>query len=577
MNILKEFIRPYKKEFIVGPIFKIIEAILELLLPAIMVLIIDKGVNNKDVDYVIKMGALMIAMSILGFGSSLVCQHYAAKASQGFGTNLRDKLFLHILLLSNAEVDKLGKASLINRITNDINQLQIAVAMFIRLVIRAPFICIGAIFMSMLLDLKLSLILIVSTPIFGIIIYIIINKTSPLYTTYQRKLDKLGKVISDNLTGIRVIRAFAKVNIEKVKFNDANDELTNTIIKVGKISALLNPLTTLGMNVAIVIILWIGGARINAGNLSQGEIIAFVNYIMQVLLALIVVSNLVIIFTKANTSAKRVIEVINTKSSITEDAVEDVNENSEAPIIEFKDVSFGYNETGNLALRNVNLKINRGETIGIIGGTGSGKSTFVNLMVRLYDVKNGEIKIEGKNIKKYKLKNLREKIAFVPQKSVLFSGNIYDNVKFGNKNASLVDIKMASEVAQIDEFINNLPEGYNSEVNKEGRNFSGGQKQRLTIARAIACESKILVLDDSSSALDFLTDYTLRKSIKEKKKDITLILISQRISSINSSDRIIVFDNGEVVGFDTHDNLLKDCNIYKEIYSSQLLVKEDKI
>ncbi|WP_238885937.1 ABC transporter ATP-binding protein [Clostridium sp. YIM B02551] len=577
MNVLKEFIRPYKKECIVGPIFKLIEAILELLLPAIMVLVIDNGIKSKDIDYVIKMGVLMLAMSILGFGSSLVCQHYAARASQGFGTNLREKLFLHILQLSSAEVDKLGKASLINRITNDINQLQIAVAMFIRLVIRAPFICIGAIFMSMLLDFKLSLILIVSTPIFGIVIYFIINKTSPLYTIYQSKLDKLGRTISDNLTGIRVIRAFAKVDLEKVKFDDANDELTNTIIKVGRISILLNPLTTFGMNIAVIIILWIGGIRINAGDITQGEIIAFVNYIMQVLLALIVVSNLVIIFTKANSSAKRVIEVINTTPSITSENIEEVIENSESPVVEFEDVSFRYSEAGNLALKNITLNINQGETIGIIGGTGSGKSTFVNLIARLYDASNGEIRIDGKNIKKYNLKELREKVVFVPQKSVLFSGSILTNIQLGNKKAAIEDIKRSSRIAQIEEFIDNLPEGYNSEVNMEGRNFSGGQKQRLSIARAMARNSKILVLDDSSSALDFLTDYTLRKSIKEEKKDVTLIVISQRISSVKNSDRIIVFDNGEIVGVDTHKNLLMNCNVYKEIYSSQHLAKGEKI
>lgn len=571
---LIKFLKPYKKECILGPMFKLLEAILELLLPTLMAFIINKGVQTHNTSYVLHLGAVMVVLSVLGFLSSMVCQFYAAKASQGFGTNLRNTIFEHISSFSYVEIDKFGTSSLVNRITNDINQLQLAVAMFIRLVVRAPFIFIGSIIMAMLLDFKLSLILIAFTPIFAIILYFVLNKTSPLYSAYQRKLDKLALILDENLSGVRVIRSFAKSNTEQVRFNSSNDDLTATAVHVGRISALLNPLTSLVMNMAIVTILWAGGFRINSGSLSQGSIIAFINYVTQILLALIVVSNLVIIFTKAFASAKRVNEILETSSSITDKTNTVVNKTSNCPAIKFENVSFGYSDTGDTALENISLSINHGETIGIIGSTGSGKSTFVNLMARFYDANSGEIFIDGIDIKTYPLKELRKIISIVPQKALLFTGTVAENIRWGKKDASMEEIKKACTIAQADEFISTLPKGYNTEVVREGLNFSGGQKQRLTIARAVVSKSKILILDDSTSALDFITDSAVRGAIKQSSEDITLIIVSQRASTVKYADKIIVFDDGKIVGIGTNDELIDTCEVYNEICLSQLSNEE---
>lgn len=578
LNLIK-FLKPYKKECILGPIFKLTEAILELLLPTIMALIVNKGIATHNTNYVLKMGGLMIVMALLGFCSSLTCQHFAARASQGFGTYLRNTLFEHISSLSYVEIDSLGTPSLINRITSDVNQLQLAVAMLIRLVVRAPFICIGGIIMAMILDLKLSIILIITTPIFAIILYFIINKTAPLYRMYQNKLDKIGLILRENLSGVRVIRAFAKTSSEETRFNKSNDDLTSTGVLVGKISALLSPLTTLVMNAAIVVVLWVSGYQINLGNLSQGVIIAYVNYITQILLALVVVSNLVITFTKAFASANRVNEVLLTSPSII-----DINENpatiehsnSHKNMIEFKNVSFGYNTTGDIALNDISVSINKGETVGLIGSTGSGKSTFINLIPRFYEVTSGEILIHGHNIKDYPLETLRDKISIVPQKAVLFTGSILENIRWGKKDATYEEVVSAAKIAQADEFIVNLPSGYDTNVSRGGLNFSGGQKQRLTIARAVVKKPEILILDDSSSALDFATDAALRSAIKNSSNDMTVLIVSQRASSIKYADKIIVFNDGEIAGVGKHTELMNNCEIYKEICLSQLSSKEVK-
>jgi ATP-binding cassette subfamily B multidrug efflux pump len=573
MNLFKliHFLKPYKKECIVGPLFKLLEAILELLLPTIMALVINNGVITKDTSYVLKMGSLMLCMSVLGFISSLVCQYFAARASQGFGTNLRNALFQHISSLSYRELDSLGTPSLINRITNDVNQLQLAVAMLIRLVVRAPFICIGAIIMAMLLNFKLSLILIATTPFFAIILYLFITKTSPIYRLYQQKLDKLSTIVRENLSGVRVIRAFAKIPVEEARFKESNEDLTHTAIHVGRISALLNPLTSLVMNLAIIVLLWVGGYQINYGSLSAGTIIAFVNYITQILLALIVVSNLIIIFTKASASASRINELLHTDTSIKDISKGSLlisNENT--PAMEFKDVSFSYSSTGDMALENISITIEKGETIGIIGGTGSGKSTFINLIPRLYDVDTGEILINNVNIKEYPLVELRNIIGIVPQKSELFSGTIIENLRLGNEAASEEEVIKASKIAQAHEFIITLPDGYNTKVSRGGANFSGGQKQRLTIARALIKKPSILILDDSSSALDFATDAALRNALKENLGDMTVLIVSQRVSTIKDSNKIIVFDDGYIARVGTHSHLMTNCEIYKEICLSQL-------
>lgn len=575
------FLKPYKKETILGPLFKLIEAILELLLPTMVALMINHGVGKGDTHYVWQMGLLMLLMTILGFGSSLVCQFYAARASQGFGTTLRNTMFKHISSFSYADLDKFGTPSLINRITNDVNQLQTAVAMLIRLVIRAPFICIGAIIMSMILDFRLALVLLAATPVLALILYVVITKASPLYRRYQKKLDKIALVLSENLTGVRVIRAFAKRGAERVKFNAASDDLTQTAIRVGRISALLSPATLLVVNGAIIAILWIGAIHIQYGSLTQGEIIAFINYITQILLALIVVTNLIILFTKAATSAARIQEVLDTQASISDTAAtstsidrEGTSGHGAVPAISFDHVSFGYNTTGQLALNDVVVNIYPGETVGIIGGTGSGKSTFVNLIPRFYDAVEGCVQVDGIDVRQYKLEQLRQKIGIVPQKALLFTGTIADNIRWGHEHATDEEVAQAAAIAQADEFISNLLEKFDAPITRGGLNLSGGQKQRLTIARAIVGNPEILILDDSSSALDFATDAALRKSLREKSTRMTVLLVSQRVSSVQHADKIIVFDEGRIVGIGTHDQLMSSSEVYQEINRSQLSTQE---
>ena len=568
------FLTAYKKECIIGPVFKLFEAILELLLPTMMVFIINNGVANHDASYVLKMGGIMLSMSILGFACSMVCQYYAARASQGVGTSLRNALYQHITSFSHAEIDKFGTSSLINRITNDVNQLQLAVAMMIRLVVRAPFICIGAILMAMFLDFKLAMILVAAVPIFAFILYFIMTKSSVLYQLYQKNLDRLAIVLRENLSGVRVIRAFAKTRQEKERFRKSNNDLMVTAIHIGKISALLNPMTSFIMNAAIVIILWIGGMHINEGALSKGEIIAFANYITQILLALIVVSNLVVIFTKAAASANRVQEIFATDSSIRSNGPDPLPIQTSQPIIEFKDVSFKYNTTGDMALDHVSVQIECGQTIGIIGSTGAGKSTFINLIPRFYDVNQGEIFLGGINVKEYSLSALRNKIGIVPQQAVLFTGSIEDNIRWGKQNASLDEIIEAAKIAQAHEFVEQLPAEYQTAVTRGGLNFSGGQKQRLTIARALVAKPQILILDDSSSALDFTTDAALRAALRENCQDMTVLLVSQRASSIKHADKILVFEDGSLVGLGSHSELMEMCPTYQEICLSQLSSKE---
>lgn len=574
---LAVFLKPYKKETILGPLFKLLEAILELLLPTIVALTVNHGIGNRDSSYVLKMGVLMLAMTLLGYGSSLICQYYAARASQGFGTTLRNRLFRHVSSLSFSDLERFGTPSLINRVTNDVNQLQVAVAMLIRLVIRAPFICIGAIIMAMILDLRLSLILLAATPIFGIVLYLIIAKSAPLYRLYQKKLDKLVLVLSESLGGVRVIRAFAKRREEQSRFKEAADDITVTAIRVGRISALLSPLTMLVVNAAIIAILWAGGVHINQGSLSSGEIIAFINYVTQILLALIVVSNLIIIFTKAASSAARINELLDTYPTIIDGSADveySTAAETKAPLIEFDHVSFGYSSTGDPALKEISFKVHRGETIGIIGGTGSGKSSLIHLIPRFYDTGQGAVYVEGTNVKDYSLEKLRSKVALVPQKAILFTGTVADNIRWSNEHAGDQEVAEAARAAQAEEFINKLPEGYQTRVARGGLNLSGGQKQRITIARALLARSEILILDDSSSALDYATEAALRRSIRQYHADTTMLLVTQRVSTVLHADRIIVLEEGRIAGIGTHEELLKHCEPYREICRSQLSEEE---
>lgn len=569
---IARFLNNFKKQVILGPIFKLIEAIFELIVPIIMAKIIDIGVVNKDIFYVLKMGFVLLLIGIVSLASALICQKYASIASQGFGTTVRNELFSHINTFSYKEIDKFGTPSLITRITNDVNQLQLAVAMFIRLVVRAPFLAIGAIVMAMILDLKLSLIFLTSTPIIVLILYIVMNKSIPYFKAMQKRLDKISLTTAENLEGVRVIRAFSSQEYEQNKFNEHSEILSHTAIKVCKLSSLLNPLTYLVLNFSIISILWFGSIRVDTGNLTQGQIIAFVNYMTQILLALIVVSNLVVIFTKASASAARVNEVFETSCSIidnkdkkTSRIIKDI-----IPKISFKNVSFSYDNSKKYSLENISFDIYPTETIGIIGGTGSGKSTLINLICRFYDVSDGNIYIDGYNIRESELSQIRDKIKIVPQNAVLFSGTIAQNIKLGNPNATNEELKKSLRIAQASEFVDDLSEGYETHLDQGGKNLSGGQKQRLTIARALVCNPEILILDDSFSALDFSTDAKLRKALNvELQNNTTVIITSQRISTIKNSHKILVLDDGNLIDVGTHDELYSRCSIYKEIAMSQ--------
>ena len=570
---LLPYLKNYKKEVVIGPIFKLLEAIFELMVPLVMAKIIDIGVKNGDYNYVIKAGIALLVLGFLGLFCALVCQYSAAKASQGFGTDLRNDLFSHINSLSHSEIDIIGTSSLITRLTNDVNQLQLAVAMFIRLAFRAPFIIIGSAVMAMTLDLKLSIVFLFAIPLISLTLFWVMSKSIPFYSNIQKKLDKISLITEENLEGARVIRAFSKEENEKKRFIDASDDYTIASINVSKISALLNPLTSIIMNFAIVAILWYGGYRVNIGALTQGQIIAFVNYMTQISLTLVVFANLVVIFTKAFASGERVYEILEINSSITDKNTK-ISPVSNALKVEFKNVSFSYKGSNKNSLSNANIKVNTGETIGIIGGTGSGKSTLINLIPRFYEATEGEVLIDGVNVKDYNLNSLRDKIGIVPQKAALFSGTLRENMTLGNKNASDEEIKKAFDIAQASEFVSSLSKGLDTVILQGGKNLSGGQKQRLTIARALVKNPEILILDDSASALDFATDAKLRKAIKEETKNMTVFIISQRATSIKNADKIIVLDNGNIVGIGSHSELLKNCTVYKEICLSQLSSEE---
>ena len=567
MKRLIPFLKPYRLQLTAGPFFKLSEAVLELLIPTLMAMLIDNGVNAGDQGYIIKMGITMLVIATFGVLFAYICQYSASIASQGFGTDVRNAMFKKIGTLSFSQLDKLGTPSLINRITGDVNQLQSAVAMLIRLVIRAPFLCVGGLIMAMSIDLKLSVIFMIVIPLFILVLFLVMFKAVPLYKSVQKKLDSLTLVLRENLSGVRVIRAFAGVKREKKRFDDKNDDYARTAIRVGKIAALTNPLTTIIMNLAAIAVIYFGGIRVNTGHLSQGEVIAFINYITQILNAMIVVANLVVLYTKAYASALRVEEVLATEPAITygDRTAMEKAENA----IEFKNVSLTYSGSKMPAVENINLAVKTGETLGIIGGTGSGKSTLAGLIPRFYDASTGEILINGVNIKEYSEEALRENISIVQQRAALFSGTIADNMRMAKADATVEEMKKAADVAQATEFIDRLEKGFETFISQSGNNLSGGQKQRLTIARALIKNSPILILDDSASALDYATDANLRKAIKENTDSQTVIIISQRVNSVKDADRIAVMDDGEIVGIGTHTELIKTCKIYHEICYSQ--------
>ena len=569
MRKLVRYLKNYKLNLTLGPLAKLTEAIFELIVPLVMSDIIDNGIDGDGgIEYVLTHGAIMVALGVMGLACALTCQYLAAKCSQGFGTELRNDLFRHINTLSFKELDKFGTPSIVNRLSSDVNQLQYMVAMLIRLVIRAPFLVIGAAVMAMTINLKLSLIFIAAAPLIAVALYFIMSRSIPLYKNVQQKLDKVAQITRENLSGVRVVRAFSEQEYEKDRFDKSADELTRGAIVVGRISALLNPATFVIINAAIIAILWFGGGLVNTGEMTQGEVFAFVNYMTQISLALVVVAQLVVTVTKAIASGTRVVELLDAAPSITDDGNTEVDTSVDAPAVKFDHVSFGYNE-GKYTLTDLTLTVPRGASVGVIGGTGSGKSTLVNLLARFYDVSEGSVELFGTDIKKYPLKQLRRTVAYVPQNTMLFSGTIRSNLLMGGRDADDETLWKCLETAQAASFVREKEKGLDSVVMQGGKNFSGGQRQRLAVARALAAHSDILVLDDSSSALDFATDLNMRTAINATRGDTTLFLVSQRATSLKDCDVIVVLDGGLVAGIGKHDDLLKTCDVYREIYLSQ--------
>ncbi len=572
---LAHYLKHYKKQVIIGPFFKLLEAIFELIVPLVMAAIIDIGIKNNDTNYILRMGGLMVLLGFMGLIFALICQYNASIASQGVGTLLRNDLFKHIHSLTFSELDIIGTNSLITRITNDVNQIQLAVAMLIRLVIRAPFLVIGSIVMAMMLDLKLSIIFIVVAPFVSLILYYVMSHSIPFYKVRQSQIDKISLITRENLEGSRVIRAFSKQDHEINRFDSANNDVTDIVIRVGKLSAILNPATFVVLNLAIISIIKFGSERVDMGILAQGQIIAFVNYMTQISLALVVVANLVVIFTKASASAARINEIFETKPSFTEGlGISHNTINNNTPKISLNNVSFSYTGSDEYALSDITVDIFSGQTIGIIGGTGSGKSTLVNLLPRFYDVTKGEIQIDGISIKEYSFQQLRSKFGIVPQKSVLFKGSIAENLRWGKADATNTELEKAIEIAQATEFVNSKPNKFDEVIAQGGKNISGGQKQRLTIARALVGNPEILILDDSSSALDYATDASLRMAIRENRANATVIMVSQRANTLKHADKIIVLEDGQIAGIGSHEELFDTCATYKEICLSQLSHEE---
>ena len=567
LKTLVKYLKPYRLQLAIGPVFKLGEAILEILIPTLMAALIDNGINKGDTAYVLRLGVLMLITATCGVLFAYVCQYSASVASQGFGTDVRGAMYRKISSLSHSQLDRFSTASLINRITLDVNQLQGAVAMLIRLVIRAPFLCIGGLVMAMILDLKLSIILMIVIVLFVVLLFLVMFRAVPLYNSVQKKLDSLTLILREHLSGVRVIRAFARTDAECERFDAANTDFADTAIRVGRIAALTNPATTLLMTAAIIAIIWFGGIRVNIGSLTQGEVIAYINYITLILNAMIVVANLVILYTKAYASAKRVSEVLDTEPDLADGAGAALH--ADGAKIEFKNVSLRYTDGADNALDNINLSISRGETIGIIGVTGSGKSSLASLIPRFYDAQTGTVSVDGADVKSYPVSELRAKIGIVQQRAVLFSGSVRENMQMGKPDATDAEIREALELAQAAEFVDKLPLGLDTHISQSGSNLSGGQKQRLTIARALVKKPEILILDDSSSALDFRTDALLRKAIAGLGGGMTVIIISQRVNTVRGTDRIVVMDDGRIAACAPHDKLLRSCEIYREICTSQ--------
>ena len=577
MKNFGKYFKKYTKELILGPSCKLIETITELIIPLMISSMIDIGVAQRDIKHVMTYGAIVIALNVVGIVVAIICQKYAAKASIGIGSSIRMDLYKKINTLSHAELDKYSTATINNRLTHDITRIQQAISMAIRMVARTPFLLIGSMIMAMLIDIKLSLVFLIVIPIvLGIIVWIM-RGTVPMYDRTQKNLDNVSNITRENLQGSRVIRSFNKQDYEEKRFEKATQKLSKSSIKVAAVSSLLNPLTATVINFAIVAVLWFGGIQVNVGSLTQGQIIAFINYLSQISMSLITLANIVVALIKALNCGKRINEVFNTKPSIRSPKAESglitIDETTDVEgyeyEVEFIGVDFAYPNTAKNAVNKLNLKVKRGETIGIIGGTGSGKSSIINLIPRFYDATNGTVKVRGKDVKEFNVAYLRSLMGIVPQKSVLFTGSLRENMQWRKPDATDEEIFKAIKTAQGEDFVKELPTLLDHKVQAGGKNFSGGQRQRLTIARALVGNPEILILDDSASALDFQTDANLRAAIKKNTNNMTVFIVSQRVNTIRNADQILVIDKGNIVGHGTHEQLMESCKVYQEIYNSQ--------
>ena len=576
MKKLLIYLKDYRKETVLAPLFKLLEASFELLIPLVVAAIVDKGIGLGDLSYVYKMGGIMVILGIVGLIAAVSAQFFAAKAAVGFATGLRSALFEHIQGLSYTEIDTVGTSTLITRLTSDVNQVQSGVNMTLRLLLRSPFIVFGAMIMAFTVDVKSAMIFVGVIPLLCIVVFGIMLFTMPMYKLVQKRLDAVLALTRENLTGIRVIRAFHKEKEEIKKFNYENEELTAMQLSVGRISGLMNPVTYVIINLGLVLLIYTGAVQVDAGYLTQGQVIALVNYISQILVELIKMANLIVLITKALSSADRISSVFEIQSSMSENGAASMKEERELPILEFENVAFCYAGAGEVSLSGIDFTVHKGETVGIIGGTGSGKSTLVNLIPRFYDATEGCVRLYGKPIGEYQLEELRDRIGVVPQKAVLFKGTIRSNLQWGKENASAEEMEEALTASQSKEFVEKLDGYLEAPVAQGGKNFSGGQRQRLTIARALVRKPEILILDDSTSALDYATDAKLRAQLKKRKDTMTTFIVSQRTSSIQHADKIVVLEDGRIAGLGTHKYLLENCEVYQEIYDSQYQKPEEE-
>ena len=573
MKRLMMYLKDYKKESILAPLFKLLEAFFELLVPLVMANIIDYGISNRNMGYIGKMGLLLLLLGVVGLASSITAQFFAAKAAVGFSTQLRQALFDHIEDLSFTDIDKAGTSTMITRMTSDVNQVQSGINMTLRLFLRSPIIVFGAMIMAFTIDVKCALIFVVAIPLLSVVVFGIILSTIPMYKKVQAKLDQVLGITRENLTGVRVIRAFHQEAKEADRFRENNEALSAMQIFVGKISACMNPVTYIIVNGAIIALIYTGAVQVNIGNLSQGEVVAIINYMNQILVELVKLANLIVTMTKALACAERVASVFDIGADSAYVGAQDQKladkVDKSAPFLDFKHVSLTYQGAGAPTLQDMNFTVNRGDTVGIIGGTGSGKTSLVNLIPGFYPATEGEILLEGRDIRTMSDEELRGRIGVVPQKAVLFKGTIRSNLQWGKPDAAEEEMWKALELAQASEVVDGKPGKLDATVAQNGKNFSGGQRQRLTIARALVRNPEILILDDSASALDYATDAKLRAAIRTLEDKTTTFIVSQRASTIRHADKIIVLDDGEIAGMGTHDELLKDCTVYQEIYYSQ--------